>query len=348
MSLESVAGILPPLPPLTLPPLPGLPVLPLPSLPVLPLPSLPLPPLPTLPTLPLPPLPTLPTLPLPTVPLPTVPGPTLPGPGPTVPGAGPTSPPPVPSGPPTATSNPAVGPGSPPTASSGPTTSTTSSDPANCPTTSSSTTTDPPDTSDESSTPSSEPTDTTEPETTTTTECEPASTGSTQPASDQLADPDLTVAAFLAGVEVLAVNAYTTVRSVWTAGTLGDPPPALASGIDTVLGHHQAALLAWNDSLTQAGQPAVAAAPVQATASVEVQLESAADAAGVARVLFSLERLVAATYLDALSSLASQHAIRLAGSILCVDRQHMAVMLFAVGSYPIPETFATTDFAYVP
>jgi hypothetical protein len=344
MTLESVTGILPPLPPLPLPPLPTLPVLPLPSLPVLPLPTLPLPPLPTLPTLP------LPTVPLPTVPLPTVPGPTVPlptVPGPTVTGPGPTSPPPVPSGPPTATSNPAVGPGSPPTASSGPT-STTTDPPANCPTTSSSTTTDPPDTSDESSTPSSEPAETTEPDTTTTTECEPASTGSTQPASDQLSDPDLTVAAFLAGLEVLAVNAYTTVRSTWTAGTLGDPPPALVNGIDTMLGHHQAALLAWNDSLTQAGRPVVAAAPVQATASVEVQLDSAADAAGVARVLFSLERLVAATYLDALSSLGSQHAIRLAGSILCVGRQHMAVMLFAAGSYPIPETFATTDFAYVP
>ena len=39
-------------------------------------------------------------------------------------------------------------------------------------------------------------------------------------------------------------------------------------------------------------------------------------------------------------------AIELAGSIQPIDRQHISVPLLALGMYPLPETFATTDRAY--
>ena len=59
-----------------------------------------------------------------------------------------------------------------------------------------------------------------------------------------------------------------------------------------------------------------------------------------------LEETAAATYLSAVPTLESPDAIQLAGSILCVDRQHAAVLHYVLGEYPVPETFATTDLAY--
>jgi Ferritin-like domain len=151
-----------------------------------------------------------------------------------------------------------------------------------------------------------------------------------------------------ASVEVLAVNAYTTARDAGRAGTFGDVPPAIAEYIDTVLGHHQVVLDAWNGVLVAAGRPAVTLAPVDLAIAISEQLAAVTDGAGVARVALGVERLAAATYLDALGKLVSEPAIRLAGSILSVDRQHMSLLLFAVGEYPVPDTFATTEFAYAP
>ena len=154
--------------------------------------------------------------------------------------------------------------------------------------------------------------------------------------------------ALLASIEVLAGDAYAAVHTSWSAGRFGDVPPALVQCIETLAGHHQAALLAWNRTLEGAGRPPVAAAPVEAAASVNLQLGSVVDAAGVGRALFSLERLIAATYLQQLVTFAGDESVTLAGSILSVDRQHMAVLLFAIGKYPAPDTFASPDFAYTP
>ena len=52
--------------------------------------------------------------------------------------------------------------------------------------------------------------------------------------------------------------------------------------------------------------------------------------------------------LEAVGNLASEPVVRLAGSILSIDQQHISVLLFALGQYPVPETFATAALAYVP
>ena len=39
----------------------------------------------------------------------------------------------------------------------------------------------------------------------------------------------------------------------------------------------------------------------------------------------------------------AEEAITQAGSIFVVDRQHMALLTYALGEYPIPDTFASTD-----
>lgn len=195
--------------------------------------------------------------------------------------------------------------------------------------------------------PSSEPEEPTQ-VTTTTTECDPATAGSTQPLPSQIDEGDLTLAAVLASVEVLAVSAYTAARDAGAAGSFGDVPPAVAQYVDTSLGHHQAALVEWNAVLVAAGRPAVLSAPVNLAISLSEQFDFVTDAAGTARLALSLERLAAATYLDAVGKLASEPAVRLAGSILSIDQQHMSVLLFALGEYPVPETFATAELAFVP
>ena len=89
-------------------------------------------------------------------------------------------------------------------------------------------------------------------------------------------------------------------------------------------------------------------APVNLAISVNEQLGPIVSAVGAARLALSLERLVAATYLDALGKLVAAPTVTLAGSILVIDRQHVALLLFALGRYPVPETFANADLAYVP
>lgn len=147
---------------------------------------------------------------------------------------------------------------------------------------------------------------------------------------------------------MLAVGTYTIVRDAAAAGNLGDIPPAVARYFDTALGHHQAALEAWNDVLVAAGRPVATRAPVNLAISVNEQLGPVVSAVGAARLALSLERLVAATYLDALGKLVAAPTVTLAGSILVIDRQHVALLLFALGRYPVPETFANADLAYVP
>ena len=70
------------------------------------------------------------------------------------------------------------------------------------------------------------------------------------------------------------------------------------------------------------------------------------NAGGAAQLAVMLEQVAADTYLDALSKLSSPAAINLAGSIYPVDRQHISVLLFALGMYPVPEVFGTTAMAY--
>jgi hypothetical protein len=58
-----------------------------------------------------------------------------------------------------------------------------------------------------------------------------------------------------------------------------------------------------------------------------------------------LEQIAAATYLNAQNVLTDKDAIQLAGSIQIIDAQHVAVLLFVLGEYPVPDVFAQTKMA---
>ena len=134
-------------------------------------------------------------------------------------------------------------------------------------------------------------------------------------------------------------------RSATTDGGFGDVPPAIVDYLDTAHRHHQIALETWNRVLATAGRPTVVEAPANLATAVAEQFAAAIDGVGAARVALGVERTAAATYLNALGNLISEPAIRLAGSMLSIDQQHISLLLFAVGEYPVPESFATAELA---
>ena len=159
-------------------------------------------------------------------------------------------------------------------------------------------------------------------------------------------EADFMIGALAASLEVLAVNTYGAALDAAGAGALGEVPPAVAEYVTTARAHHQAALDAWNGALTAGGKEAVTAPPADLEASVNEQFGMVTDVVGAAQLALTLEQVAAGTYLFAISKLESPEAIALAGSIFPIDRQHISVLLFALGMYPVPEVFANTDMAF--
>jgi|GEM_PF-1530101 len=159
-------------------------------------------------------------------------------------------------------------------------------------------------------------------------------------------EADLGIAALAASLEVLAVSTYQAALDAAGSGALGPVPPAVAEFVTTARTQHQAHADAWNGVLTGAGKPAVSAPPADLAASVNGQFARVTSVAGAAQLALWLEQVAADTYLFAISELEAPAAITLAGSIFPIDRQHQSVLLFVLGMYPVPETFATTQMAY--
>lgn len=178
---------------------------------------------------------------------------------------------------------------------------------------------------------------------TSTTEAERESTTTT--AGDD-GSGDVAIAQLAASLEVLAVNTYGAALDAATSGALGEVPPAVAEFVTTAQSQHQEHLDALNSIITGAGEDEVTEPPADLEAMVNEEFANVTDIAGAARLALLLEDTAAATYLSAIPQLTSTEAIAAAGSIICVDRQHAAVLRFVLGEYPIPETFATTEMAY--
>jgi hypothetical protein len=182
---------------------------------------------------------------------------------------------------------------------------------------------------------------------TTTTAAAGGGDTTTTAAKGSAAD-DLKVGAFAASLEVLAVATYGAALTAATGGKLGTVPPAVAEFVTTAKAHHQAALDAWNKVLTTNGQPAVTMPPKALAAKVNAAFAKVTDAGGAAKLANSLEATASATYLKAIPTLFTPDAIKLASSIQIIDMQHQAILNFALGMYPVPNTFASTKEAATP
>lgn len=183
--------------------------------------------------------------------------------------------------------------------------------------------------------------------TTTTAAPEEGSSGSeSEGGAAEGATGDLAVAQLAAGLEVLAVGTYGAALEAAGAGDLGEVPPAVATFVTTAMEHHQAHLDAWNEVLLAADMEEVTEPPADLKEMVDEEFAKVKDVTGAAELALLLEQTAAATYLAAIPELEDEAAIGLAASIQPIDMQHVAVLLFVLGEYPVPDTFAQTEMAY--
>lgn len=156
---------------------------------------------------------------------------------------------------------------------------------------------------------------------------------------------DLAIAQLAAGLEVLAVGTYQAALDAAGKGALGDVPPAVGEYVTTALAHHQAHLDAWNKVITGAGGTAVTEPNSSLKPTVDAEFAKVTDVAGAATLALTLEDIAAQTYLSTLDVLESKDAVKLAGSIQIIDQQHQAILLFALGMYPVPASFQSKQKA---
>ncbi len=159
---------------------------------------------------------------------------------------------------------------------------------------------------------------------------------------------DAEVATLAAGLEVLAVQTYQSLLDAATSRRLGAVPPAGAEYVRTAMAHHEAHRDGWNEVLRAAGRPEVTTPNARLRPTMDAELAKVRDFTGAARLALTLEEIAAATYLDAIPSLRSREVVKQAASIQAIDAKHVALLLYLLGRYPVPETFAAGDKAAKP
>jgi hypothetical protein len=169
------------------------------------------------------------------------------------------------------------------------------------------------------------------------------SAGATRSAS--AASLDVKVAALAASLENLAVATYSAGLKAATAGKLGSVPPAVAKFVTTAMGQHVDHAAAWNAIIVASGYQKISAPNATIQPSINATFAKVTDVAGLAKLALSLEEAAAATYLEAVGVVAQQNSIETAATIHPVEMQHVAILNFVLGSYPVPQPFATTTAA---
>lgn len=158
---------------------------------------------------------------------------------------------------------------------------------------------------------------------------------------------DVATAQLAASLEVLAINTYEAALIAAGDGTLPDVPEAVATFITTAQSHHQAALEEWNALLTTLGEAEVDAPPADLETTVTDAFSQATDVVAVARLALMLEQTAADTYLDAIPTIHNTEALSLAATIQPIDMQHVAILRYVLGEYPVAETFADTEMSQI-
>ncbi|MGH9300487.1 MAG: ferritin-like domain-containing protein [Acidimicrobiales bacterium] len=156
---------------------------------------------------------------------------------------------------------------------------------------------------------------------------------------------DLLIGALAASVENLAVSTYMSGLQAAQAGKLGTVPPAVGTFATTAMQQHKDHAAAWNSVLTGAGKSAVTGPDPVLAPKITAAFGKVTDIPGLAMLALNLEMVAAETYLGGLNALTSAGAIKTAASIQPVEAQHVAILYYALGKYPVPDTFTKTDLA---
>lgn len=161
-------------------------------------------------------------------------------------------------------------------------------------------------------------------------------------------DTDLAAATHLAGLEVVAAHTYEIAADAVKSRLLGVVPFGVNEYIATGIAHHWAHLKAWNELLTKAGRATVTAPDDEFKPRIDARLTEVNDLPKALYLMEMLEDTLSQTYLKAIGRLRSERAIRTAAAIQVVDQQHLAIIRYIVGQYPIPDTFQPTNRALRP
>jgi len=162
------------------------------------------------------------------------------------------------------------------------------------------------------------------------------------------ASGDLKVAQLAASLEVLAVNTYNTALTAAGRGSFGAVPPAFATFAQTAMKQHQDHENGWNAALQNAGLPAQTTPDPKYNQVVQSALPGLKTIADVANLALTLETVAVETYTAGASLVTAKANRAVALTIAPVEAQHVAVLNFVLGTYPVPASFITTDKAASP
>lgn len=151
---------------------------------------------------------------------------------------------------------------------------------------------------------------------------------------------DLAIAALAASLENLAVAAYGDVLTAAGQNKLGTVPPAVATFVTTAKGQHAQHASAWNSAITAAGHSAITVPDPALVPTVNAAFAKVTDVVGAAQLALMLEGIAAATYQNGISVVTADSSVKVAASIQPVEMQHIAILNFALGQYPVPNAFS--------
>lgn len=176
----------------------------------------------------------------------------------------------------------------------------------------------------------------------------PSSAGTSSSTTATSQSVDLTVARLAASLEVLAINTYQTVLDAAGKGSLGAVPPAIATFVATAKGQHADHANAWNGALTGAGQSAQTAPDPHYKKVVDGALPNVKTVVDAAKLALTLETVAMETYTAGAALVTDKKNRLVALTIAPVEAQHVAILNYVLGQYPVPDTFIKTDMAASP
>lgn len=156
------------------------------------------------------------------------------------------------------------------------------------------------------------------------------------------ASGDAAVAGTAASLENLAVAAYTMGIQAATAGKLGKVPPAVVTFAETAKAQHSAHAGAFNSVVTAKGGPPYTKPDPAVLPTVDAAFMKVTTVPQLATLALELENVAANTYFNDLGTdIQSSQLIGALATIQPVERQHASILMFVLGTYPVPQTFQT-------
>jgi Ferritin-like domain len=156
---------------------------------------------------------------------------------------------------------------------------------------------------------------------------------------------DLLVAGLAASLESSGIATYAGSIADAKAGKFGSVPPAMVTFAETVMSQHQDHRKAWNAMLTSAGKKPVTAVDPVLQPKIDEAYSEVTSVTELTLLALMVETVAGATYQNALTTIKSAVGIKTAAAIEPVEFQHVAILNFMLGGYPVTAAFTATTSA---